>query len=270
MNTGFLSADSEHGYPGAEKMTVPAGFALEDTDPGPDHAALIDDPVDTHWSVPWSDLMMTMFVLFAVMFMYAGAKRDFIQEVGADVKNAPSAGQVDAETPGLEIQRPEPGKVPHFGPYTAYEVTRSVIGPEDLKIVSVDVEQGRTVRISLHGPMLFNRMSAELDDRALTILAELGKIIKKTNLLVHVIGHTDSFPVHSDRFDTNWDLSTARANAVARVLMDRAGIEPQRIIVSGRGMYEPLLPNTTEANKARNRRVEIVLYREGFELYRED
>jgi chemotaxis protein MotB len=75
---------------------------------------------------------------------------------------------------------------------------------------------------------------------------------------VVVEGHTDSIPIHG-KFEDNWALSTARANAIARILIDSYNVDPVRIIASGRSKFEPVDTNDTPEGRQRNRRTEIIL-----------
>ena len=72
-------------------------------------------------------------------------------------------------------------------------------------------------------------------------------------------GHTDNVPIRTDRFYSNWDLSAARAAAVANVLVARDQVEPTRLSVTGLADTEPRVENTSAENRARNRRVEIII-----------
>ena len=75
---------------------------------------------------------------------------------------------------------------------------------------------------------------------------------------VRVEGHTDSIPIHG-KFQDNWDLSTARANAIARILIDNYTVDPTRITASGRSKFDPIDSNDTAEGRQRNRRTEIIL-----------
>jgi chemotaxis protein MotB len=70
-------------------------------------------------------------------------------------------------------------------------------------------------------------------------------------------------PIHTQRYPSNWDLSTARAVSVLKYLIDVGGINPQRLSAVGYGESRPMAPNDSAANRAKNRRVEIVLVMEG-------
>jgi chemotaxis protein MotB len=81
---------------------------------------------------------------------------------------------------------------------------------------------------------------------------------------VRVEGHTDAVPIHSAQFPTNWELSTARASAVVRVLA-ADGVSPDRLTAAGRADLDPIAPETSAAARALNRRVEILLPRQAME-----
>jgi chemotaxis protein MotB len=74
-------------------------------------------------------------------------------------------------------------------------------------------------------------------------------------------GHTDNTPIHTLQYPTNWELSTARATTVVRWLIANYRLPPARLSAAGYGEYHPLVANTTPENRAKNRRVDIVLLR---------
>ena len=109
--------------------------------------------------------------------------------------------------------------------------------------------------------MLFARGQAELRPEEMGLLATVAKITQSVpQNPIRVEGHTDSLPIHTDRFPSNWELSTTRATTVLRYF-ESQGVAPSRLEASGCADQRPLAPNDTEANRARNRRVEIVLLR---------
>lgn len=124
---------------------------------------------------------------------------------------------------------------------------------------SIDLVPDTTMRIILTGDLLFDTGQADLSESAKQSLRKIAAIIKKTPYMINVIGHTDSLPMHSARFATNWELSVVRASRVARFLIEEMGMNPLQFIVSGYGPYRPRRPNTNVANRAANRRVEIVI-----------
>lgn len=99
---------------------------------------------------------------------------------------------------------------------------------------------------------------ARLDRLAQTLREVVAEIPSSIDWVLRIDGHTDRRPIHTDRFPSNWELSTARAVAIVKHLVT-AGIPPQRLAATGFGEFHPLDPGSDEAALARNRRIEIQL-----------
>lgn len=130
---------------------------------------------------------------------------------------------------------------------------------EDGRInVSQDLDQRRiVVRVEEKGS--FPSGSAELTWEFEGLLLDMAEVLAEMPGKLTVEGHTDDVPISTSRFKSNWDLSAARAAAVANVLLAREGIEPTRMAVKGLADTEPRMPNTSAENRAHNRRVEIII-----------
>jgi type VI secretion system protein ImpK len=122
----------------------------------------------------------------------------------------------------------------------------------------VVTESLQGLRIRLPNAGLFTSGSAELQATIRPTLLCLAKLLTAAEGKVLVVGHTDNLPIHTTRFPSNWDLSKARADAVAAVIRT---VHDAPIDVVGRGDSEPITSNATEDGRARNRRVEILLVR---------
>jgi len=121
-------------------------------------------------------------------------------------------------------------------------------------------ERGIVVTV-MTDKMLFARGQADLRPGELSLLATVARIAQAVpKNPIRVEGHTDSLPIHTDRFPSNWELSTLRATTVLRYF-ESQGVAPSRMEASGCADQHPLAANDTEANRALNRRVEIVLLR---------
>ncbi|MBO5427716.1 MAG: OmpA family protein [Prevotella sp.] len=137
-------------------------------------------------------------------------------------------------------------------------LTRS-LSKEDLKEVDVQVLKG-VVYISLADNMLYKSGSYEINERAEQTLSKIAKIItdyKDYDVLIE--GNTDNVPISRENIRNNWDLSCLRASSVVQVLQTKYGVDPKRLTAGGRGEYNPLVANTTEVNKQRNRRTQIII-----------
>ena len=114
--------------------------------------------------------------------------------------------------------------------------------------------------IKLAEPTTFASGSDQLNPKASKALMEVAKILDKDpNAKVRVEGHTDDVPISTSKFPSNWELSAARALAIVKMLSRRSKIDPGRLSAVGYGEHRPLVPNTTGANRQKNRRIEIYI-----------
>ena len=137
-------------------------------------------------------------------------------------------------------------------------LTRS-LSKEEMKEVDVQVLKG-VVYISLADNMLYKSGSYEINDRAAETLSKIAKIIKDyKDYDVLIEGNTDNVPISRENIRNNWDLSCLRASSVVQALQNQYGVDPKRLTAGGRGEYNPLSDNNTEAGKLRNRRTQIII-----------
>lgn len=124
-------------------------------------------------------------------------------------------------------------------------------------LVTVRDEADRSV-VTLRGDGLFEPASTTVMDRYVPVLTRIADALKEVPGSVIVNGFTDSTAIHTLKFPSNWHLSQARADSVKTMLEARLGA-PQRIKAAGRGADDPIASNDTASNRAKNRRVEIML-----------
>jgi chemotaxis protein MotB len=114
--------------------------------------------------------------------------------------------------------------------------------------------------ISLHEIGFFASGSAEVRTESAPVLASLAATLPDAPLRVE--GHTDNVPIHTARFTSNWELSTARASAIARLLLERGSMRPANVSAAGYAEFHPVVSNATEEGRGQNRRVDIILLRD--------
>ncbi len=135
----------------------------------------------------------------------------------------------------------------------------------------VEIEtKGRKIIIRVQEKGSFASGSAELQTEFYPVLDKLVTILKGIEGSISIEGHTDDVPIKTARFPSNWDLSVARALEVAHGLFDDGQLDPSRFSVAGFADTQPLVPNDNSENRARNRRVEIVLQQAADPKIKED
>ena len=130
------------------------------------------------------------------------------------------------------------------------------------KLVSVEDFQDRST-ITILGDGLFESGSAQIQDQYYPVLAAVSQALDSVEGQIIVTGYTDNQPIQSLNFPSNWHLSQARADAVKEILLNYVKNGGTRIRSEGRGSTDPVAPNDTLENRAKNRRVEITLFTTG-------
>ena len=124
--------------------------------------------------------------------------------------------------------------------------------------VTSKVEE-RGLVVSLNDTLFFDSAQAVIKPESQKKLIEMGKILNQLGNYIRIEGHTDNVPINNSEFSSNWQLSAIRATNVTELLINKAGIAPERLSSVGYGEYRPIADNSTEAGRAKNRRVDIII-----------
>ena len=134
--------------------------------------------------------------------------------------------------------------------------------------LSVYIKDGN-VYVSLEEKLLFKSGSDVVDPKGKEALKSLAKVLNTTkDITVLIEGHTDNVPINTKLFEDNWDLSTARATSIVRILTKENSFDASRITASGRSQFHPVKTNETADGRAGNRRTEVILSPDLNELYK--
>lgn len=124
------------------------------------------------------------------------------------------------------------------------------------------------VYVSMQENLLFPSGSAVVSTKGVDALAKLAAVLNTNpDIQIDIEGHTDSIPIRG-KFQDNWELSTARANSIVRILVNRYRVSPLNLIASGHSQYDPVDSNATPEGRAHNRRTDIILSPKLDELYK--
>lgn len=117
--------------------------------------------------------------------------------------------------------------------------------------------------VTLVDKIVFNSGESEVNEQGKGVLKKVANVLQKVqNKQIRIEGHTDNVPIGGalkEKYPSNWELSTARATAVARYLQDSGGINPQVLIAAGYGEFRPVADNGSLEGRSKNRRIEIAL-----------
>lgn len=206
----------------------------------------------SHWSVAWSDLMMTMFILFVILYVVQETNLNL--RVSRDSAIGITFDKSDEKSFVINRNNPDATKL--------YKVAKQILLDEFITASKVDLIEDKAVRIGISADLFFDLGRVDIKHSAKAQLDQIGRLLFENDLFVNVVGHTDDLPTNSVRYPTNWELSTARACQVARYLIDNAGIAENRFFVTGHSSLSPLKSNDSPVNRSLNRRVELILVRE--------
>ncbi|MBO8138204.1 MAG: flagellar motor protein MotB [Desulfotomaculum sp.] len=227
------------------------------------------------WLITYADMITLLMIFFIVMYTMSkiDAKRfEAIAESLHKAMGGQGAIMYDAGprvSPGT-YDSTDPGKLRDYNRDAQSLVKIKEQIEEYLKKnglqnkVTVTLED-RGVVVSFMDVVLFPLGSAQLTPESSEILQRVGKILSQVDNYIRVEGHTDNWPIHTSRFPSNWELSTARATTVVKELTKNHQIEPERLSATGYGEYRPRRPNDSAENRRYNRRVDIVVLRSRYD-----
>jgi chemotaxis protein MotB len=230
------------------------------------------------WLVSYADFITLLFAFFVVLYAFARADQKRQMQVSEAIDSAfRSMGAFSTTQQPASKQNASSG-------VTSQDVENSVI-TENLLVPAevlegldrlrhnltqvlssqiashaISLEMGRDgLVISLREAGFFDSGSATPKPEALSTLQRIATELGATPYDLRVEGHTDNVPIHNAEFDSNWELSSARATHIARLFLEMKTIPPERISAAGYAEYHPVATNNTAEGRAENRRVDLVV-----------
>jgi chemotaxis protein MotB len=221
-----------------------------------------------------------MFALFVVLFASSHHDKQTIQRVSSALKNGfqemGSFSDTNAAPQGLlapipkidsgpnspETQAAKPSAQGRNSGIDVVELQKKLNQALGKEIQQQEVNMRMTPEgfvISLHELGFFDSGEAKLLPGAAEKIKRIAAVLMLYGLDMRVEGHSDNIPIHNAEFNSNWDLSTARAMAVAMMLLNESGVDPNRMSIAGYAQYHPNASNDTPEGRRANRRVDIVI-----------
>jgi len=228
------------------------------------------------WLVSYADFITLLFAFFVVMYSTAQVDRKKVTQLSAAIQ---VAFQQMGAYPGGVNQLPAVGQLPVAAPVDNAPAT--IHPPETpppntgLNELQKDLEKALTAEISRgevalrQGPDglvvslrevgFFDSGSAGIKPGAQSAFSRMAAILVQRGYHIRIEGHTDNVPIHNPQFASNWELSTARSTEMIRLLITKYGFSPGILSAAGYAEYHPIADNATDAGRALNRRVDVVI-----------
>jgi chemotaxis protein MotB len=219
------------------------------------------------WMVSYADFMTLLFAFFVVLYSSSQVDRARMVKLSTAITAGFTSLGAGAGSGGPAMVLPETSPMP--------PTAATLAGAESAESVRGKLERGlaqeierRTVAVreipeglvlSLREVGFFDSGSATLRASSMDTFDRLGEVLGSFAGNLRIEGHTDNVPIHTPQFQSNWELSTARASEIIRLLMTREHIAPGRLSAAGYAEYHPVAGNDTEDGRRLNRRVDIVI-----------
>lgn len=230
---------------------------------------------DNHdrWMISYADFVTLLFAFFVVMYAISSVNEEKYKTFSSSLNIALSkqpitapggvvASQQDQVLKALVDKRTarlgeQQRKIQEQMKNLASGLSEVMAPLIDQRTVSIS-QTKRGVVIDISAGVLFRTGEAILQPDMLNVLRQVAAVLSKEESPIEVEGHSDDVPIATAQFPSNWELSSARASSVARVLIDN-GVPAKRLAVVGLASNQPLAPNDSPENRAKNRRVLITI-----------
>lgn len=222
------------------------------------------------WLLPYADMLTLLLALFIVLFSMSSLDAQKFRDIAQSLSTVFSSG-----TGIMDFTSPNESLIPE-----------NAVGNEDKLAAKIELESllemqkqidqyikennlenrlstklsGEGLQITILDNALFDSGSAEIKDNAYQLGVEISNlIVSDPPRHVTISGHTDNVPIHNANYKSNWHLSVMRAINFMEVLLENPQIQPDYLSAKGYGEYMPIAPNDSDENRAKNRRVEVLI-----------
>lgn len=240
-----------------------------------------EEKISETWLLPYADMLTLLLALFIVLFAMSEIdikkferlayifQTEFLGGAGV-IEDGVSIVPEETPVDGLEDKEDdEEGKDESEVPESVEEYEKLLAIQEQLeKYIALNSLTdtlgtkltGEGLLITVRTDVTFDSGSAHVKPEGVEIAKEIAKMLQTDPPHEIVVnGHTDDVPIYNEQFKSNWELSTMRAIQFLYLLLEYSDIEPKYFSARGYGEYKPIVPNTNEENRSKNRRVEVLI-----------
>ncbi|HLG55905.1 MAG TPA: flagellar motor protein MotB [Vicinamibacterales bacterium] len=215
------------------------------------------------WLLSYADFVTLLLAFFVTMYGISTVDANKIGPAASSLRVAfegdgRQEGPLPVKDGGAVVPQSPPAK-----PLDAVRSTLNVALEDALRANRIEmIQDPRGLVVSLPESGTFAPASTDVTDGARDLIARVASAVQPFGHAMRIEGHTDDVPIHTPAFRSNWELSTARASAVIAFLIETVAFDPARLSAAGYGEFHPRALNDSPDNRARNRRVDIVILEE--------
>ncbi|WP_036695765.1 flagellar motor protein MotB [Paenibacillus taiwanensis] len=250
-----------------------------------------EEHADESWLIPYADLMTLLLALFIVLYAMSAVDAQKFQEMSQAFSTALNSGGAGNGILDNNAVIPQGGRKPEEQSEEkdrkfetaadkaqerfALQAKQEQKQLEELqnKVNDYISKNGLTdqlntklnhseLKITINDSALFDSGKSDLKPGAKQLALTIGDMIKQyTGYQIVISGHTDNVPIKNSKYESNWDLSSARAVNFMKIVLGRSGLDPKLFQAVGMGEYHPVSSNNTNTGRAQNRRVEVSILR---------
>ncbi|KLU65889.1 motility protein B [Desulfosporosinus acididurans] len=245
------------------------------------------------WLLTYSDLITLLMIFFVVLYSMSKVDSEKFQAMAQALNSALSGGssakiQLATSPSGPAAIPPKTPQSDTVKPSTTTQNNNQKAGQGNVDADNKSIEtikakldkfasdngiqstlvtsvEERGLVVSIQETLLFESGSADITPYARNILEKVSTVLESSSNQIRVEGHTDNLPIHTAQFPSNWELSVVRATNVVQILQ-HDGVDPNRLSATGYGEYRPIASNDTEAGRAKNRRIDLVILRSKYDV----
>ncbi len=232
------------------------------------------------WLLPYSDLMTLLLAVFIVLFAVSKIDSEKAQKIaeqfsgvmmndnygGYSSSGGTSGGGGGGGQSGVPLSRENQNELESFMGEYEFEKMETLKAELDESLFEEGMDQSvstvidmRGLVIRLNNAILFDSGSAEIKQQSEDTLLHVAELLNTVDNYIRIEGHTDNVPIRRKTYPSNWELSTARAVSVVKILIDKCNFSPDKLIAVGYGEFKPIEDNDTEEGRAKNRRIDIIV-----------
>ncbi len=238
-----------------------------------------EEHVDESWLIPYADILTLLLALFIVLFAasevdaqkFKAISESFNVELqgGTGILDQSAPVELDNTSPFAELS--EEGMSEELLEEVRAARDRKELGEFQERLESYIEENSLSPRLeteltekglmlTINEGVLYQSGSANIDDDARAIAKDLSALlVSDPPRMIFIEGHTDNIPTGGREFDSNWELSSARAINFMKILLENDDLDPQKFSATGYSEYQPIASNDTAEGRAKNRRVEVLI-----------